>query len=148
VEYTSRPGQSYVYPLNNPSVNPGGILFTGSGGGHEIGSNHRFASLNQRHAYDVGVLVGGTDCAAPCNTNASYFIYGDPVIAMADGEIVMADGGHPENAMPGVVDPNAGLPCRSQRCDGMTPPCMPGQFGGSGNALTVRHDKTDGSRPW
>ncbi len=138
VEYRVPAGQTYIYPLKNPVLNPGGVLFTGSGGGHEIGDNHRQAG-NQRYAYDVGVLVGGTDCVDGCDANPDFFIYTEPVYAVSDGVVVVAEKDHPENPAPGTVLADAGLPCQSQRCDGASPACDPGTFPGSGNQIVLIH---------
>jgi len=137
VEYRVPAGQTYSFPLKNPVIYPTGILFTGSGGGHEIGDNHRLAR-NQRYAYDVGVLVNGVDCTDGCDANPDYFIYTEPVYAVADGVVAVAEKDHPENPAPGQVLPGAGA-CQSQRCDGGSPPCDPGEFPGSGNQIVLVH---------
>ena len=141
VEYRVPAGQTYIFPLKNPSIFPSGILFTSSGGGHEIGDNHRLAR-NQRYAYDVGVLVGGVDCTDGCDANPDYFIYTEPVYAVADAVVAVAEKGHPENPAPGVVLPGAGQ-CPSQRCDGLSAPCDPGEYDGSGNQIVLIHGNSE-----
>lgn len=138
-EYRVPAGQTYIYPLQNPSIYPSGILFTGAGGGHEIGDNHRLAR-NQRYAYDVGVLVNGVDCTDGCDANPDYFIYTEPVYAVADGVVVVAEKDHPENPAPGpVFAPGAGQ-CPSQRCDGLSQDtCDGNEFPGSGNQIVLVH---------
>jgi hypothetical protein len=137
-------GQTYIYPLENPD-DAGGTLFMGQGAGHEINTNHRLAR-NQRFAYDVGVLVGGDDNSGTGAVNTDYFIYKEPIFAMADGIIVALEKGHVENDMPPA---NAfGGFCQSRRCDGMTPDTCstegPGPaddiIPGSGNSMVISHD--------
>jgi cysteine-rich repeat protein len=136
IEYTTPPGDTYIYPLPEPNPMIGGVIL--SGGGHEIGKGHRFA-FNQRYAYDVGVQDGNASCD-PCDTNAGFFVYGEPVLAMADGVVTVNEEGHPENASPGVVDPNVGG-CPAQNCDGSTPACgNPGGFPGGGNMVVLGHN--------
>lgn len=98
-----RAQQAYIYPLGNPAdgvcVDEDGeptddetpTLFMGRGAGHEINSNHRFAR-NQRYAYDVGVRCGGRDRGDLSQTNDDWYIYGQPVLAQADGVVVAYDG--------------------------------------------------------
>jgi hypothetical protein len=140
-------GQTYIYPLGNPSI-AGGTLFSGPGGGHEINTNHRLAR-NQRYAYDVGVLLGGSDRSGTGSVNTDYFIYEEPVFAMADGDIVTLEKGHVENDMP--PDLGFGGFCESRRCDGMTtdtcstegPGAADDIIPGSGNSLVVQHDSEE-----
>ena len=69
------------------------------------------ASNDQRHAYDIVVRDadgnGGARLDAACNpvtanTNATAYIWGQSVIAAADGDIVALDRSQPENPSPGI----------------------------------------------
>ncbi|MCK8464069.1 peptidoglycan DD-metalloendopeptidase family protein [Aliiroseovarius sp. S1339] len=73
--------------------------------------NTASASNDQRHAYDIVVRDqdGGSNVGldAACNpiatnTNATAYIWGQSVIAAADGNIVTLDSSQPENPSPGV----------------------------------------------
>jgi len=118
-EYRVPPGQTYIYPLGNPDE-MGGKIRTSNG--HEPHNHHRGVN-NQRHAYDVGVLAGGisgidTNCVmdacvggakegdacatkTDCLDNANSYIYGEPIVAMADGVIVAILHNYPDNPIPG-----------------------------------------------
>jgi hypothetical protein len=117
-EYRVPPGQTYIYPLGNPD-DVGGVLRVSVG--HEPESHHRGVN-NQRHAYDIGVRVGGvggvaTSCQSntcsggardgqacaddgDCVDNANAYIYGEPILAMADGTVVAILHDFPENPNP------------------------------------------------
>jgi hypothetical protein len=56
-QYRVQPGQTYIYALDNPSLNPTGRLFTGSGGGHEIGGGHR--NYSEKSARDLCYALNG-----------------------------------------------------------------------------------------
>ena len=112
-EYRSPAGQTYIYPTQPPAV-PGGEWY--SGGGHERDSGHRRGGLrrsgntvwgNQRYAYDIDVVVGNAHCddgngnsGIACNQNPMYFCWGEPVLAMADGQVVMVIQGNIDNPEP------------------------------------------------
>jgi hypothetical protein len=153
-EYRSQ--EAYIYPLGNPDVecvdaqgDPTGetpTLRMFNGAGHEINSNHRFAR-NQRYAYDVGVSCGNNDRRHITDTNEDWYIYGQPVLALAAGDVVAYEGGHPENDMPPdkIFLPDGGF-CNTRDCAGViTDTCVPNPdptmvvMPGSGNEIVLYH---------
>ena len=88
---------------------------------HEYFSHHRGVN-NQRHAYDVLSTIGGDfvvgsvcdggECDGgardgvactdngDCLDNLDYFVYNEPVLAMADGTVVSLTKNFPENPNP------------------------------------------------
>jgi hypothetical protein len=127
---------------------------------HEYFSHHRGVN-NQRHAYDVVSKIGGdfgvgTACVdeacdggardgdacsenLDCAHNANSFVYGQPLLAMADGTVVALTQGYPENPnppekLPGVTSGD----CRvvacgdPSNCDGAEVPIV-------GNSVFIEH---------
>jgi hypothetical protein len=115
-EYLARPEPTYIYPFGNPVGHPNGRWFTAHG--HELAQGHRRGGLrrsgdqvwvNQRYAYDFGVLENGVDrnCADPNNcTNAEWFAWDEPLVATGDGIVVGLLKGMVDNAKPGATHPN------------------------------------------
>ncbi|MCG3128653.1 MAG: hypothetical protein CHACPFDD_03542 [Phycisphaerae bacterium] len=142
VEYRPPAGDTYLFGLGEPLV-AGGVYRVGNA--HDLGSAHRTA-FNQRYAYDVGIRVDGDGCD-PCDENDGHFIYGQPVIALAAGSIVVNETGHPENSPPGTKQPGIG-DCLPERCDGTTSdPCVVPSDGipGGGNMVCIEHDNGEWS---
>ncbi|HKQ60602.1 MAG TPA: peptidoglycan DD-metalloendopeptidase family protein [Candidatus Polarisedimenticolaceae bacterium] len=155
-EYRVPPGQTYIYPLGNPNE-AGGLIKVGVG--HEPASHHRGVN-NQRHAYDIGVVVGGngsvpTSCQSnacvggarngqacadggDCIDNTNAYVYNEPILAMADGTIVAILHDYPENpnppdTLPGVND------CDVRAC-GTTADCDdPAELPTTGNSVFIQY---------
>src|SRR5262245_33233671 len=114
-DYRPPAGQTYIYPVKNPATPAGRWL---SGGGHELfkGAAHRASIrtngntvwMNQRYAYDIGVVVGKADCqdeetgnaGSACDENPEYFSWGEPIHAIADGQVVLIIHDKPDNPGP------------------------------------------------
>src|SRR5262249_34907933 len=114
-DYRPPAGQTYIYPVKNPATPAGRWL---SGGGHELfkGASHRASIrtngntvwMNQRYAYDIGVVVGKADCqdeetgnaGSACDENPEYFSWGEPIHAIADGQVVLIIHDKPDNPGP------------------------------------------------
>jgi Peptidase family M23 len=155
-EYRVPPGQTYIYPLGTPD-DVGGVIRVGVG--HEPQTHHRGVN-NQRHAYDVGVRVGGaggvaTSCQGgtcsggardgdpcvdngDCNDNTNAYVYGEPILAMADGEVVAILHDYPEN--PNPPDKLAGVNGCDVRACGNTPDCdEPTEIPTTGNSIFLEY---------
>jgi len=155
-EYRVPPGPTYIYPLLNPGEG-GGILNVNVG--HEFHTHHRGVN-NQRHAYDIGVRVGndsgvGTKCEddkcvggakdgdaclddGDCRANANSYIYGEPIVAMAQGDVAALTQGFAENPLPPDKLPGVNG-CSITAC-GNTSSCdMPGEIPTVGNSVIVQH---------
>ncbi len=113
LEYHAPAGQTYIYPTQTPAA-PGGQWM--SGGGHERDSAHRRGGLrrsgntvwgNQRYAYDIDVRVNGENCddgngnhGTACTQDPNYFCWGEPIKAVADGQVVLLIQGNTDNPEP------------------------------------------------
>jgi hypothetical protein len=156
-EYRVPPGQTYIYPLGPPDQ-PGEQLSNNEA--HEYFSHHRGVN-NQRHAYDVISKIAGNSGVAStcvdsacdggardgdactsnsdCRDNANSYIYGEPILAMADGTVVALTQGYPENPnppdkLPGVTSGDCRVvTCGSaSNCDGAEVPIV-------GNSVFIQH---------
>jgi pimeloyl-ACP methyl ester carboxylesterase len=73
-------------------------------GGDRPEVNHHTEDPSQRRAADLAIAgLDGKTYRTDGKTNADYLDYGQPVLAVADGTVVTAIDGIPEN-MPGAVD--------------------------------------------
>ncbi len=158
VEYRTAPGPTYIYPMGPPDT-PGERLRNSEA--HEYFSHHRGVN-NQRHAYDVlskinnqfrvpsacvnGVCAGGVRDADPCSAdidcsaNENVFVYAEPVLAMADGEVVALTQNYPENPNPPDKLPNIGAgDCRVVKC-GDVSKCDGSEIPIVGNSVFIKHD--------
>ncbi len=72
-----------------------------SHGGRSKGQNHHFGSRTQRFAYDIVMKKNGRRKrpGADSKANASYYCYGQPLLAPAAGTVVVAIDGVPENVI-------------------------------------------------
>jgi hypothetical protein len=77
-----------------------GLWYVVWGGMDEL-SNYHQAHSNQAYAYDIVVWKDGGTCAEPCEAVEDYFVYGLPLLAPADAEVVVAVDGNPD-MLPGV----------------------------------------------
>jgi hypothetical protein len=158
-EYRVPPGPTYIYPLLNPD-DAGGLLSQNFG--HEPANHHR-GPANQRHAYDIGVDVGGdsgvgTECDVmngvcvggvrdgdacdehkDCKDNANGFIYGEPIVAMAAGTIVAILHDFPDNPIPGEKLPGVNG-CDVRACVNPVDCDMPGEIPTTGNSVFIQFD--------
>lgn len=159
-EYRTQPGQTYIYPMPPPSEQNEQLY---NNEAHEFFSHHRGPN-NQRHAYDVlssinddsrvgsscdqdeGLCVGGVrdgDACAEnidCSANGNYFVYGEPIVAQADGTIVALTQGYPENPYPPEkLDTIGDGNCRVVAC-GSTSQCDGNEIPIVGNSVFVLHD--------
>lgn len=157
-EYRTQPGQTYVYPMPPPSEQDEQLF---NNEAHEYFSHHRGPN-NQRHAYDVlssingdsrvgsacvdNVCDGGVrdgdacDENIDCSANGNYFVYGEPIIAQADGSIVALTQGYPENPFPPEkLDTIGDGNCRVVACGG-TSQCGGDEIPIVGNSVFVMHD--------
>lgn len=155
-EYRVPPGQTYIYPLGNPGE-PGGVIHVNVG--HEPDTHHRGVN-NQRHAYDIGVRVGGaggvaTSCQGgtcsggardgdacadngDCVDNANAYVYNEPILSMADGTIVAILHDYPEN--PNPPDKLPGVNGCDVRACGNTPDCDdPAEIPTTGNSVFIEY---------
>ncbi len=180
-EYHVPPGQTYIYPIQTPAEQN---EMWWSGGAFELKkpNNHRTGGfranglttwVNQRYAWDIGVIRGknGPDCddgngnsGNACNMLDHYFCWGEPILAPADGNVVLLIQGNPDNPEPrcvgrqdcsmctsyGPLDPPrcdlapGAATCNNQPeaglCSATSDPCPPGGFPGSGNQVVLLHD--------
>ncbi|MGE0482281.1 MAG: HYR domain-containing protein, partial [Phycisphaerae bacterium] len=135
-EYRTPPGATFTFGLAGPSVQDG-LFYIGNA--HTLGTAHRGA-FNQRYAYDVGVRVEGSSCD-DCDELSGHYVYGETIIAVAPGIVVVNETGHPENDPPGSSQPGIG-DCLPERCDGTTVnPCSTPADGipGGGNMMCLQH---------
>ncbi|MDP7112000.1 MAG: hypothetical protein QGH45_08550, partial [Myxococcota bacterium] len=72
-----------------------GLWYVVWGGMDELANYHQ-AHSNQAYAYDIVVWKDGGTCAYPCEQVEDYFVYGLPLLAPADGVVVVAEDGHPD----------------------------------------------------
>jgi hypothetical protein len=72
-------------------------------GGRNIEDNYHATDLGQRFALDMLILRGGQSHAGDPSSLASYHCWGQPVLAPADGVIVRAVDGLPDQAI-GTAD--------------------------------------------
>ena len=119
---------SYAFPSGAKDLPAGQYWYHGRS--HTFASGHR-AAINQRFAEDWGIarwdgsgwnnLVPGGDPTV----NADYLIWGKPLYAVADGQVVRCANGFPENPTAGTKQP------------GVTsdPPTIPP----GGNHIWLRH---------
>ncbi len=154
-EYLVPAGQTYIYPLGNPDEAGGKIRV---GVGHEPKTHHRGVN-NQRHAYDIGVVVGnaggvsstcqsghcaggardGNPCSAnkDCNDNQNAYIYDEPIYAMADGTVVAILHDFPEN--PNPPDKLPGMNDCDVRACGIAAECDAGELPTTGNSVFIEY---------
>ncbi|MEJ8568057.1 M23 family metallopeptidase [Elongatibacter sediminis] len=156
-EYRVPPGQTYIYPMPAPDT-VGEVLENNEA--HEFFSHHRGVN-NQRHAYDVLSNIGGSFRVASscvddacdggvrdgdacsenldCSANGNYYVYQEPILAMADGVVVALTQGYPENPnppekLPGVTSGD----CRVVACGG-TSNCDGNEVPVVGNSVFIQH---------
>src|SRR5690606_3473284 len=72
-------------------------------GGRSVPENYHAASIDQRFAYDLLIVREGRTFAGDPATNESYFCFGTPVLAPADGLIVSVEDGVADNT-PGEMN--------------------------------------------
>ena len=156
-EYRVPPGQTYIYPMPPPDQQDE-MLYNNEA--HEFFSHHRGPN-NQRHAYDVlsdinGDSIVGSSCEdeacvggardgdacsenIDCSANANWFVYGEPILAMADGVVVALTQGHPENPFPPEKLETIGDgSCRVVAC-GVASECDGNEIPIVGNSVFVQH---------
>lgn len=159
-EYRTQPGQTYIYPMPPPGDTDEQLY---NNEAHEYFSHHRGPN-NQRHAYDVlssingdskvasacdtdeGMCVGGArdgDACSEnidCSHNADWYVYGEPIVAQADGTIVALTQGYPENPFPPEkLDTIGDGSCRVVSC-GTASECDGDEIPIVGNSVFVMHD--------
>jgi len=59
-------------------------------GGSTVGENFHAATIDQRFAYDLGLVQNGTLYSGDPSKPASYFAFGQPILAPAAGKVVSA----------------------------------------------------------
>lgn len=72
-------------------------------GGRSVVENYHAVAADQRFAYDFVVARGGRTHAGDAARNESYFCFGEPILAPADGTVVAAVDGIPDNP-PGTMN--------------------------------------------
>jgi murein DD-endopeptidase MepM/ murein hydrolase activator NlpD len=72
-------------------------------GGHAELVNYHYVTSTQRDALDVVRVVGGSTHRAGGQDLSSYYIFGTPVLAPADGVVTFVVDGHPDQRI-GTVD--------------------------------------------
>lgn len=72
-----------------------GLWYVVWGGMSELDNYHQ-AYSNQAYAYDIVVWRDGGTCSEPCSAVEDYHVYGQPLLAPADAEVVIAEDGHPD----------------------------------------------------
>ncbi len=155
-EYRVPAGQTYIYPMGTPDT-AGERLWNNEA--HEFFTHHRPA-MNQRHAYDVLSLINdevgvptscvdgncsggakdGDSCAtdSDCSDNLNTFVYGEPILAMADGVVVALTQGFPENPEPPAILPGVN-DCDVRAC-GVSNGCSGNDVPTTGNSIFIEHD--------
>ena len=157
LEYRVPPGQTYIYPMPPPDTQDEQLF---NNEAHEYFSHHRGPN-NQRHAYDVlssingdsrvasscvdeacvGGIRDGDACTEDidCSANGNYFVYLEPIVAMADGTVVALTQGYPENPFPPEkLDGIGAGNCRVVDCNG-TSQCDGNEIPIVGNSVFVQH---------
>lgn len=81
------------------------LVYTAWGGKDELHNYHTYYAPNA-YAYDFIMWQDGGSCAEPCEENADYYIFGQPLYAPAAGTVVEAEDGNPDMP-PGETDPPA-----------------------------------------
>lgn len=87
---------AYQLPFN-------GVWWTAWGGDVAIDNYHVIAP-NQRHAYDLVIWKNGGTYQGDGKSNENYWIWGQPVLAPADGTVITVLDGLSEN-VPGTLAP-------------------------------------------
>lgn len=151
------PAKSFTYTLA-PHVSPvagGAYLFPSAGADMKLGEfwqlngcTHAMGSEgSQSYAYDMGVWGVNHDDnsygwllpGASGNANADYRIYGKPVRAMADGEVVHFLNDCPDNPKPVSWTSQADLDQKMLDQKNGYWGAFESQHGGAGNHFYIRH---------
>jgi len=72
-------------------------------GGDDLAHNYHVATPDQRHAYDILVMVNGSTHKGNGKTVTDYYAFGRPLLAPADGTVIEVDNSVPDNK-PGVMN--------------------------------------------
>ncbi len=72
-------------------------------GGRTVNQNYHAQTMDQRFAYDIVVTQDGKSHAGEGTSNADYYAFGKELFAPADGRVVAALDGIPDN-VPGVMN--------------------------------------------
>jgi hypothetical protein len=83
--------------IGNPLAQPWEVV---SGGRSELVNNHWTLTM-QRHAVDAVQLVDGTTYRGDRSRLENFFMFGDPVLAVADGRVTAAVDGVPDEPVGG-----------------------------------------------
>jgi hypothetical protein len=83
---------------------PGRGLWYVAWGGPDPVHNYHVSDPVQRFAYDFVVMRDGNFRQGEGRANEDHFCFGAPVVAPADGRVVAAADGIPDNSRPGVRD--------------------------------------------
>jgi len=158
-EYRTPEGPTYIYPMPPPDT-VDELLENNEA--HEYFSHHRGPN-NQRHAYDIwstingnlfvgsscdvnnSVCVGGTRDGEACSedincaANPDWYVWGEPILAQADGVVVALTQGYPENPFPPEKLETIGDgSCRVVSC-GTTSECDGDEIPIVGNSVFIEH---------
>lgn len=83
-------------PVRPPFATPrAGTWFT-FWGGRNLARNYHMVAPAQTYAFDLLVVKDGKSFSGPANEHASYYCWGEPVLAVADGVVTEAVDGLPD----------------------------------------------------
>lgn len=88
-------GVSVRPPFGTPRV---GTWFT-YWGGRNLARNYHMVARAQTYAFDLVVVKDGKSFSGPANEHASYYCWGEPVLAVADGVVSDVVDGLPDMAI-------------------------------------------------
>ncbi|MBB4631222.1 M23 family metallopeptidase [Sphingosinicella soli] len=75
-------------------------------GGRNLARNYHMVARAQTYAFDLVVVKDGKSFSGPANEHASYYCWGEPVLAVGDGVVTEAVDGLPDMAI-GDISANA-----------------------------------------
>lgn len=104
-----RPAEAPTEYERRATVAPLRLPFTGEWivfwGGRRVELNYHAATPDQRFAYDIVAVENGRRFKGEGQRNEDYYCFGRPILAPADGRVVVAVDGVPDN-VPGEMNPN------------------------------------------